>query len=562
MRLNPLLAVAAVILASGCGPSGGEVDNGPADVGTDVDPCGGRCKPDQTCFQGFCCDPFCQGRQCGDDGCGGSCGNCPDGQDCFQGVCCTPNCADKECGDNGCGGVCGTCDDDLPCNAGKCCVPVCGDAVCGEDSCGRSDGCGTCGAGFRCQDGQCCKQACSGLDCGDDGCGGTCGECSGDEFCEVGHCRPEGCEGRWCGQGTGGIACGDCDDGEVCFGGVCCTPDCSGKICGDDGCGGPCGQGCTGDDVCCFNGTACCPAFCAGRECGADGAGGFCGPSCPGELVGTSVCTAAGLCCNPDCGPGNMYQCGDDGCGGKCGECGPGVDCRNHFCPITTGTCLNGFCEKCNPEIDDCSGTVDEGCATCPGDCGICVWPMEFCGACEWPEECIDNKCCDPDCGDRMCGPDPNGCGSSCGSCGHGYTCDADGFCQSCDDLCTPGRYCNDALTGTWECVYATEGCNTKTADSPCANGCSQYINDCMEACPATHGKCSAPGAYKCFPDAPQCLFMCPTDESIPAASRYWSILANCSASGDTCVCGEMDTISACMVNDDSGHPCYGERVP
>lgn len=551
MRFKALLPVAVFALAFGCGPSNNENDNGPADVKTDVDPCGGRCEGAQVCFEGFCCDPFCQGRQCGDDGCGGSCGDCPDGQDCWQGVCCTPNCDGKECGDNGCGGVCGLCDDDLPCSSGKCCVPVCGDAVCGEDSCGRADGCGTCGSGFRCQEGQCCKQACAGKDCGDDGCGGTCGECGDDQFCEVGDCRPEGCEGRWCGTGTGGVNCGTCDDVEVCYDGVCCTPDCGSglnpKICGTDGCGGSCGAGCEGELVCCFDGYTCCPASCEGRECGPDGAGGFCGPNCGGK----AICTGGGQCCTPDCGPNNMYSCGDDGCGGVCGACNPGLECANHFCPVTTFECLNGFCEQCNPEVDDCSEAVDEGCGTCPGDCGLCTGL----------QECINNLCCEPKCGERMCGPDPNNCGSLCGRCGHGYVCSADGYCEPCDDTCTPGQYCTTDLTGTWQCQYANEGCNTKLTPVACENGCSDYINDCMNSCPAIHGKCSAPGSYKCFSDAPQCLFMCPTDPSIPSSARYWTVLANCSASGDTCACGEMDTISTCMETSGSGRPCYGERV-
>jgi len=90
------------------------------------------------------CQPNCQGKECGDDGCGGSCGTCPDievqanystmiqgcgadGQchcvrciypyfdepwsceaDC-QMMFCMPNCMGKECGADGCGGSCGKC---------------------------------------------------------------------------------------------------------------------------------------------------------------------------------------------------------------------------------------------------------------------------------------------------------------------------------------------------------------------------------------------------------------------------------------------------------------------
>ncbi|MCG3172678.1 MAG: hypothetical protein GMKNLPBB_00832 [Myxococcota bacterium] len=49
----------------------------------------GSCSANSTCnAQGKCeCIPFCGGMQCGDDGCGGSCGNCGAGQKCAQGKC-------------------------------------------------------------------------------------------------------------------------------------------------------------------------------------------------------------------------------------------------------------------------------------------------------------------------------------------------------------------------------------------------------------------------------------------------------------------------------------------
>ncbi len=76
------------------------------------------------------CVPDCEGRDCGDDGCGGSCGVCVNPCDpcglkggpwedpslCLEpeGVCttlCCPLCCDDvECGDDQCGGSCGVCD--------------------------------------------------------------------------------------------------------------------------------------------------------------------------------------------------------------------------------------------------------------------------------------------------------------------------------------------------------------------------------------------------------------------------------------------------------------------
>ena len=65
-----------------------------------------------------------------------------------------------------------------------------------------------------------CKLECSGKNCGDDGCGGSCGECS--------------------------------EEGALCLDGICCAPDCEGRVCGTDGCGDSCGE-CVGGS--CSNGS-------------------------------------------------------------------------------------------------------------------------------------------------------------------------------------------------------------------------------------------------------------------------------------------------------------------
>ncbi|MBN2497998.1 MAG: hypothetical protein JXR96_25625 [Deltaproteobacteria bacterium] len=95
------------------------------------------------------CVPDCTGKDCGDDGCSGSCGSCgagevcsdgrcecafeecegaccADGQRCYRGACCTPDCAGRCCGDDGCGGQCQhSCPTGTACNATTCeCEPV------------------------------------------------------------------------------------------------------------------------------------------------------------------------------------------------------------------------------------------------------------------------------------------------------------------------------------------------------------------------------------------------------------------------------------------------------
>ena len=70
------------------------------------------------------CQPNCDNKDCGDDGCGGSCGSCKDNEICKNNKCstniCQPNCDNKDCGDDGCGGSCGPCKDNEICKNSKC----------------------------------------------------------------------------------------------------------------------------------------------------------------------------------------------------------------------------------------------------------------------------------------------------------------------------------------------------------------------------------------------------------------------------------------------------------
>jgi hypothetical protein len=205
------------------------------------------------------CTPECSGLECGDDGCGGSCGFCATGETCRSGTCqgCVPSCTDRVCGDDGCGGSCGTCAAGTSCVDGACvagCTPDCTDRVCGDDGCGGS--CGTCAAGTSCVDGACvagCTPDCTDRVCGDDGCGGSCGTCAPGSSCVEGacvaDCTPD-CTDKACGDDGCGGSCGQCGANESCQDGVCvagCTPDCTGKACGGDGCGGSCGTCPTGE---------------------------------------------------------------------------------------------------------------------------------------------------------------------------------------------------------------------------------------------------------------------------------------------------------------------------
>jgi len=117
------------------------------------------------------------GKACGDDGCGGSCGDCLTDETCTAGICesnCVPKtCTSlgKECGDDWsdeCGGI-------LSC--GECTLPE----ICNSQ--------GIC-------DLDCVPKTCTSLgkECGDDWsdeCGGilSCGDCLTDETCNAGFCE-------------------------------------------------------------------------------------------------------------------------------------------------------------------------------------------------------------------------------------------------------------------------------------------------------------------------------------------------------------------------------------
>ena len=70
------------------------------------------------------CPVDCEGRECGDDGCGGLCGTCNANEHCQDGQCisCQPDCDGRECGDDGCGASCGTCPGDENCSTAGLCL--------------------------------------------------------------------------------------------------------------------------------------------------------------------------------------------------------------------------------------------------------------------------------------------------------------------------------------------------------------------------------------------------------------------------------------------------------
>ena len=325
MRWNSYLGLllAATVLVSGCSGSDGTSDAVPS--GADVmasdgtctpdclgkacgdDGCGGNCgdcaKGEECTAYGSCaCTPACDGKICGTDGCGGSCGDCGVGHICDDGGCvvCVPDCAGLDCGDNGCGGSCGDCPLGL-CKKGACtieCDFLCDDLECGTAGPADECDCGKCKADFGCEEGLCteviCEPDCAGKECGPDGCDGNCGECpeekpicNADFNCIV-DCTPD-CADKECGDDDCDGSCGECEEGSICQEGTCgeppCEPACADLECGDDGCDGSCGE-CANDKPYCTEGlcTDVCPTDCTGLDCGDDGCGGSCG-ECEDALV-------------------------------------------------------------------------------------------------------------------------------------------------------------------------------------------------------------------------------------------------------------------------------------
>lgn len=241
-----------------------------------------------------CCKATtCAGKECGSwsDNCGGTlnCGpetisctklfgscNVPGTKTCSNGaygdcIATDPrplNCAGKNCGSDGCGGTCGTCTGGLTCVSGVCklvCTASC-------NSCTYANICSTTGT-----------QTCTRTDCTtySQSCGARSTDginCGVDSFCTNGVCTcvPETdsqfCSrlGKNCGSVTAvnncgilkTVNCGSCSG--ICQNGVCCTPaTCAslGKQCGSwsDNCGGlvtcsECGSGLMCDSSgSCFN---------------------------------------------------------------------------------------------------------------------------------------------------------------------------------------------------------------------------------------------------------------------------------------------------------------------
>ncbi|MBM4372397.1 MAG: hypothetical protein FJ098_12130, partial [Deltaproteobacteria bacterium] len=338
------------------------------------------------CVSGVCtCTPDCGGAQCGDDGCGGSCGTCPENWECIHSLCvlepwcgdfmcngaetyetcpadCPPECDCLEhcddfqsCTIDACvAGHCvhtkveGLCDDWEPCTTGDVCV----DGVCTGTPTECSDGnpCtedGVCLPGYGCwfandlpgpcSDGNACT---AGDTCQDGVCTGSPVSCDDGNPCTADSCLPVvGCQ-----HVPAAGACDDgnfCTTGDICVEGVCApgtAVDCSWV---SDVCGAPTCNPATGECMVFEDGEPCDPG--ASDECMAGGAchGGACLPVF--SVAGTPC--AAGLS-QPSCDPDVC-----DGQGG-CVDMPPAPD--GSPCFEGANTCCGGVCQFGDPGAGSC----------------------------------------------------------------------------------------------------------------------------------------------------------------------------------------------------------------
>ena len=399
----------------------------------------------------YTCAPACEEKQCGSDGCGGSCGECDDGdvcngeETCAQGLCVpgeSAQCNDgNPCTLDECDALAGCqhaehlgpCDDGNPCTEGGTCVTgictggnkiVCNDGnPCTADACSSVGGCvhvpntlpcddaDPCTGGDQCAEGICesgknvCFPCQSDLDCleHDDG-----NLCNGIVACLEGLCQAVSDSQVVCAEPPTPCITVACDP----LTGICVENVVTGTVYCDDG------QLCTIDDLC---------------KAGV----------CSGKPVN---CEEGNKCTIDWCAP-------DDGCVHAPIEC-PYEKCHTSYCLPYVGECT--YQPIACPEDDDAC-TV----ATCDPDVDVCTFV---------PLKCDD----DNPCTDDFCDP-ASGCMhavSNSGDCGAGQVC----YLGECAD----GKALRHLLSGgcvvshdgsvwCWGCKGATEPCEGPYEGKPFA---------------------------------------------------------------------------------------------
>ena len=455
--------------------------------------------------------------------------------DLFPADACVPDCQDKNCGDNGCSGTCGKCGNNAICsNKGKC---ICPNEGCMGVCCGYAQVCGA--------NGKCCTPDCDGRVCGNNGCGGSCGLCPANEDCTEGQCD---CNNLVCAN-----TC--CPPGAICQNNkTCCVPDCTGMECGDDGCGGECG-------LCPDDGNLCTTDKCEEGQCTVENNSKSCDdldPCTIGDVCAEAICAGTQKCddltfCTADsCSEGNCTYDPAPMDGLACDDGNPCTEapvCTGGLChgelllpdEVAVQDCVCYADEDCQPleNGDICDGTLrclKEGEEAGPGVCDIDPATV-LTGTCDDTDLCTIDSCvpetgchfepvpCDDEhpcttdsCNeaDGLCLHDPvhDLCDDSkvCTSniCSPDVGCTFEAIEGSCDDgnPCTDGDFCQmgecQSGAGTLSCQDAHD-CTTDTCDpdSGCVNtpvdlACDDSIECTVDSCDPVGGCINAPTNSLC----------------------------------------------------------------
>lgn len=360
------------------------------------------------------------------------------------------------------------------CRAGACAIAACADGWADCDGMAENG---------------CERSVRTTTDCGT--CGTVCDLPHAGETCATGSCALGACHPGW----------GDCDSMPSTG---CETSLITGSNCGS--CGAPCDALAPN----CNAGT--CVAVCPGTACGTSCVNlasepqhcGACNNVCSAER-GAPACSASactlGAC---DAQWGNCNASASDGCEtplvttSDCGACGTACSSPTGLLSCASGTCQ---IDDCNPGLDDCDGTVGNGCeadlrsTTSCGSCAmVCSGATPLCGVDGETTECLA-ACVEPApdaCGDRCfdTSSDPDHCG------GCGLSCVLPDATARCDD---------------GEClVAACTDPNLGDCDGVGSNGCETDLTTTVEHCGACGNACIAgPGEMaRCL--ASECATMCP----------------------------------------------------
>ncbi len=415
-------------------------------------PLGNRwdCLSDEDCLTGYTCGPDgkctdclpnCEGRCCGDDGCGGTCADlCGDtGQSCDTDNCqcqgeCQPDCAGRECGPDKCLGTCGPgCAED----------ETCSDGICQQLGCSGDE---------QCQPGQIClDNTCT------NGCRGD-RDCPQDQFCLADEPPNGKC-----------VACrddADCPDGNVCSDGQCRF------FCAED-------TDCPAEQHCELA-TGACVECTSNEHCDL---GQICLSSCVDGCATDRDCPD-GTVCDPEAGEhGQCVACARDE------DCLPAETCVEHICTLRCDNdddCFPLQCDEANGRCVECLSKSD-----CADLATVCV-NFECVYGCDSDRDCPENEFCDPLYGEH----------GGCGECVTDSQCTGDAACVAL--RCTTDCSLFDCPVIRPHCHPELEMCVecTEHAHCPDGYGCNQWYGYCVagdgEGCQSSD---ECPAEQRCTDD-------------------------------------------------------------